>query len=83
MRRDRDAWKEGKGPRPRRSHPRRNRTSGKAVRHEYPSELDCTVCGTRTTIFRPEGQERPPGHQKRIHCFTCGVIRLHIELGAA
>ena len=37
------------------------------------SDFYCTRCGNKgIPIFRNSGQERPPGHLKKLYCLHCG-----------
>ena len=37
------------------------------------SDFYCTRCGNKgIPIFRNSGQERPPGHLKKLFCLHCG-----------
>lgn len=44
----------------------------KDVRHISLSDFYCTCCGNKgIPVFRTVGQEREPGHLKKIFCLYC------------
>lgn len=44
----------------------------KNIRKIYLSDFYCTCCGNKgIPIFRTAGQEREPGHLKKIFCLHC------------
>lgn len=45
------------------------------------SEFYCTYCGKRgIPIARKAGQQREPGHLKRLFCLTCQKVTNHAEI---
>ncbi len=44
----------------------------KDIRHIMLSDFYCTKCGNKgVPIFRTVGQEREPGHLKKLFCLNC------------
>jgi hypothetical protein len=44
------------------------------------SEFYCTKCGKRgIPVLRTKGQNREPGHLKKLFCLTCGEVN-HVEI---
>ena len=44
----------------------------KNIRHIELSDFYCTQCGLKgIPVFRTKGQEREPGHLKKLYCINC------------
>ena len=42
------------------------------IRHASLSDFYCTKCGMKgIPVFRKKGQEREPGHLKKLYCIYC------------